>query len=85
MGPQQFYLNAVQKNYIHTAASELRSKQMAEQLEMSPQDKHKAKFGEANQAQYLIMAKENIRKQRQLFDDREISEEYKEKSAVKSR
>lgn len=72
-------------NYIHTAASEMRSKQMADQLEMSPHDKHKAKFGEANQAHYLIMAKENSRKQRQLFDDREISEEHKEKSPAKQR
>lgn len=75
----------MQKNYIHTAASEMRSKHMADQLEMSPQDKYKAKFGDANQAQYLIMAKEQSRMQRQLFDDREISEEHKVKSPVKTR
>jgi hypothetical protein len=31
---------------------------MAQQLESSPIDKHKAQFGEKNQANYLILAKE---------------------------
>jgi hypothetical protein len=31
---------------------------MAQQLESSPIDKHKAQFGEKNQANYLMLAKE---------------------------
>jgi hypothetical protein len=38
----------MEKNYIKTNASEMKSKIMAEQLEMSPVDKHKAIHGETN-------------------------------------
>lgn len=48
LGPQQFYLPKMEKNYIKTNASEIKSKIMAEQLEMSPIDKHKAIHGETN-------------------------------------
>lgn len=54
---------------------------MAERLEASPMDKHKAKFGELNQANYLLLAKENSAASKQLFDDKnlEIKEENREK------
>ena len=61
---------------------------MAEKLEMSPQDKHKAKYGEQNQASYLIMAKENSatkKASRQLYEDREIREEKDKKLPFKNR
>jgi hypothetical protein len=32
---------------------------MSDKLEMSPSDRRYAKYGEQNQADYLIMAKEN--------------------------
>jgi hypothetical protein len=55
---------------------------MAQQLESSPIDRHKAQFGEKNQANYLILAKEKsfgaasdkLNHQKKLFDT-EIREE----------
>lgn len=56
---------------------------MAQQLESSPIDKHKAQYGENNQANYLILAKEKSmgagadkqNHQKKLFKDTEIGEE----------
>lgn len=56
---------------------------MAQQLESSPIDKHKAQYGEQNQANYLILAKEKssgaanstTHHQKKLFKDTEIREE----------
>ena len=42
LGPQQFYLPKMEKNYIKGQQSELKSKMMAEKLESSPVDKKKA-------------------------------------------
>lgn len=58
LGPQQFYLPKMEPKYIKTKESSLKSKLMQEQLESSPIDKHKAKYGEMGQANYLILAKE---------------------------
>jgi len=53
------------------------------QLEMSPTDKRKAKYGDDNQAENLILAKEESaekRKKHKLnFDHNEIKEESKVK------
>lgn len=46
---------------------------MTQQLNESPQDKHKAKYGETHQANYLINAKGNNsenKKGKVLFNDR---------------
>jgi len=59
LGPQQFYLPKMERNYINSTHSELKSKIMAERLEASPIDKQKAIYGERDQANYLLMAKEN--------------------------
>ena len=59
LGPQQFYLPKMEPNYINSAQSAIKSKIMAQKLEDSPIDKHKAIHGEENQASYLIKAKEN--------------------------
>lgn len=52
---------------------------MAQQLESSPIDKHKAQYGEKNQANYLILAKEQSmtdkNHQKKLFKETEINEE----------
>ena len=56
---------------------------MAQQLESSPIDKHKAQYGEQNQANYLILAKEKssgldgdkASHHKKLFKDTEIKEE----------
>jgi hypothetical protein len=50
------------------------------QLEMSPTDKRKAKYGDDNQAENLILAKEESaekRAKKKLFDNSEIREEVK--------
>ena len=48
----------MEPNYIKTNKSAVKGKQMAQQLEDSPMDKRKALYGEKNQADYLILAKE---------------------------
>lgn len=67
---------------------------MAQELESSPIDKHKAVYGEQNQANYLILAKEqstgksNANHQKKLFkDNTEIKEEHRSpvKSSVKAK
>ena len=52
--------------------------QYAQKLENSPVDKHKAKFGETDQANYLLLAKEKSsdKAARELFSN-EIKEESK--------
>ena len=47
----------MEPNYIKGEASTLKAFAMANQLELSPVDRHKAKFGEEDQANYLLMAK----------------------------
>jgi hypothetical protein len=42
LGPQQFYLPKMESNYIKTKQSAVTSAMMAQQLESSPIDKHKA-------------------------------------------
>lgn len=59
LGPQQFYLPKMEPKYIKTKESAVKSKQFSEQFESSPVDKHKAKYGEIGQANYLILAKES--------------------------
>lgn len=50
------------------------------QLEMSPVDKRKAKFGDDNQAEGLILAKEaSAEKRKRSNNDNEIKEESKVK------
>ena len=58
LGPQQFYLPKMEPNYIKTNKSAVKAKMMSQQLEDSPIDKRKALYGEKNQADYLILAKE---------------------------
>ena len=45
----------MEKNYINT--SEAKSLNYANKLENSPIDKHKAKYGEFDQANYLLKSK----------------------------
>lgn len=68
----------MEKNYIKSKDSYAKSMQYAQKLENSPVDKHKAKFGETDQANYLILAKEKSsdKHARELFSN-EIKEEYK--------
>lgn len=73
LGPQQFYLPQVEPNYIHTHHSAQKSKLMTQKFNESPQDKHKAVYGETHQANYLINAKgtnSESRSRRELFNDR---------------
>lgn len=63
----------MESNYIHTHHSAQKSKLMAQKLNESPQDKHKAMYGETNQANYLINAKDRNSEnkcRRELFNDR---------------
>jgi hypothetical protein len=48
----------MEPNYINTNKSKIKGKMMAQQLEDSPIDKRKAMYGEKNQADYLVLAKE---------------------------
>ena len=48
----------MEPNYIKGEATITKALAMANQLEQSPVDRHKAKFGEQDQANYLLMAKE---------------------------
>jgi len=74
LGPQQFYLPQMEPNYIHSHQSAQKSKLMTKALNESPQDKHKAMYGETNQANYLINGKgrnsETKACNRTLFNDR---------------
>lgn len=49
----------MESEYTKTNASLAKSAMYAQKLESSPVDKHKAKYGETGQANYLILAKEN--------------------------
>ncbi len=47
---------------------------MTQKFNESPQDKHKAMYGETNQANYLINAKDrnsDVKSKRKLFNDRD--------------
>ena len=73
LGPQQFYLPQMEPNYIFTHHSAQKSRLMTQKLNESPQDKHKAMYGESQQANYLIGAKgrnSETKCQRELFNDR---------------
>ena len=76
MGPQQFYLPKMEKNYIKS--SNAKSNEWAMKLENSPTDKHKAKYGDKNQADYLILAKEKSAEKERRYSN-EIREEHKSK------
>lgn len=58
LGPQQFYLPKMEPNYIKGEPSAQKAAAMAAKLEASPVDRHKAAYGEHEQASYLLMAKE---------------------------
>lgn len=55
LGPQQFYLIEQEQYYLRSGGNMSDTKN---KLQMSPQDKHKSKHGEAHQGNYLIQAKE---------------------------
>lgn len=71
----------MQPNYIASSSSS-GQQYSPSQLEMSPVDKHKAKYGDTGQGQYLILAKENStsKNKQQLFQD-----EIKEDSQFKNK
>jgi cell division cycle 14 len=48
LGPQQFYLPQMEPNYIQTHQSAQKSRMMTQKLNESPQDKHKAIYGETH-------------------------------------
>ena len=48
----------MEPHYIKGESSAMKGLAMAQQLEQSPVDRHKAKHGEEDQANYLLMAKE---------------------------
>lgn len=58
LGPQQFYLPQVEHIYVRDSPQKSMSHKRSSKLQMSPEDKHKAAFGEGGQADYLIGAKE---------------------------
>lgn len=58
LGPQQFYLPQVEHLYLRNSPQKARAHAGASKLQMSPEDKHKAAFGEGGQADYLVAAKE---------------------------
>jgi len=63
----------MEPNYIHTHLSAQKSKLATQKFNESPQDKHKAMYGETNQANYLNNAKERnseTKSRRALFNDR---------------
>ena len=62
----------MEPNYIHTHHSAQKSRLMTQKLNESPQDKHKAMYGETNQANYLNNAKQSnseTKSRRVLFND----------------
>mmetsp|Transcript_38987 Transcript_38987/g.59282 ORF Transcript_38987/g.59282 Transcript_38987/m.59282 type:complete len:92 (-) Transcript_38987:259-534(-) len=82
----------MEPNYIKTEQSAEKSKMMAQKLEESPVDRHKAVHGEHNQANYLILAKEKSSgvkpgHQKQLFNDRTngAKEEIREEEQASSK
>jgi len=58
LGPQQFYLPQQEHLYLHDSPQKHRQPASVSKLQMSPEDKHKAAFGEGGQAEYLVAAKE---------------------------
>ena len=53
LGPQQYYLLDVEKQYLGKAATPHK------RMDMSPIDRRKAEHGEANQGDYLVRRKQN--------------------------
>lgn len=63
----------MEPNYILSHMSAQKSRLATQKLNESPQDKHKAKYGESQQASYLIGAKgrnSETKSKRALFNDR---------------
>ena len=58
LGPQQYYLPQVEHLYVRNSPQKALQRAGHAKLQMSPEDKHKAKFGEGGQADYLVAAKE---------------------------
>ena len=58
LGPQQFYLPQVEHIYLRNSPQKARAQNGTSKLQMSPEDKHKAAFGDVGQADHLIGAKE---------------------------
>ena len=58
LGPQQFYLPQQEHLYLRNSPQKQRAASGVDKLQMSPEDKHKAAFGEGGQADYLVAAKE---------------------------
>ena len=65
LGPQQFYLPQVEHLYVRNSPLKKYKRINTMNLEMSPQDKIKAKQGEVSQGNYLIAAKERNSEQKQ--------------------
>lgn len=63
LGPQQMYLNQVECRYVHNSPKK-NLKRGSTMMEMSPADKIKSRWGEQNQADYLIGAKERNSEQK---------------------
>mmetsp|Transcript_13613 Transcript_13613/g.23173 ORF Transcript_13613/g.23173 Transcript_13613/m.23173 type:complete len:117 (+) Transcript_13613:527-877(+) len=59
----------MEPNYIFTHHSAQKGRMMEQKLNDSPQDKHKAMYGETNQANYLISAKDR-NSESKMFNDR---------------
>ena len=57
LGPQQFYLPQVEELYLRDSPQKRMNALTNSPLQMSPEDKHKAAFGEGGQADYLVAAK----------------------------
>ena len=64
LGPQQFYLPQVEHLYVRNSPLKKFKRVSTLNLEMSPQDKIKAKQGEVCQGNYLIAAKERNSEQK---------------------
>jgi len=58
LGPQQYYMLDVEEIYVHNSPQKNAQRSGYSKLQMSPEDKHKAAFGEGGQADYLVAAKE---------------------------
>ena len=82
LGPQQFYLPKMEPKYIEGEPSAQKALMMAAKLESSPVDRHKAAYGEHEQANYLIMAKEASAEKKKRSDREQ--DEIKEATQIYS-
>ena len=57
LGPQQGYMCNVEHKYVHNSPQKEKRRNGTFALQMSPEDKHRAAFGESGQADYLNGAK----------------------------